>query len=629
MAGAQGSAMLEFPRWKYVVIVLVALLGTLYALPNLYPQDPSVQVTASRGSQITQALGERVQAQLDEAGIAVKAIDVDAENGNMIVRLPDLDTQTLASDLLRDSLGQDYTVALNLASTVPDWLTRFGAKPMVLGLDLQGGVHFVMQVDQQAALERRLDSYAEGIRATLRDNRVRYSSVERRADGTIQTVLSDEADVSRAMQLMAADQPTLNRSVSGNRITTRVPEAEVDQIAMDAIDQNITTLRNRVDEVGVAEPVIQRQGDDRVVVQLPGVQDTAEAKRMIGATATLAYHAVLDGDAFEAARTGVVPPDGRIYYSREVGIDGNPVPYILSRRVIATGEEMVTAQSSYDQNGLPAVSVTLNASAGKRMFDFTSMNVGKPMAVVYIERVPVVRMVNGEEVRSFRDSEEIISVANIQGVFSREFQTTGLEKQEADDLARMLRSGSLAAPMDFIEERIVGPSLGAENVSRGITAVGFAFLFTLVFFMIYYRMFGLVTSVALLLNLVLVVAVMSIFGATMTLPGFAGLALSIGLSVDANVLINERIREELRNGMPPKSAIAAGYDKASSSILDANITGILAGVALYAFGTGPLRGFAITLVVGIIASMFTALVVTRGLVTLIYARRKKLKTLAI
>ena len=621
--------MLEFPRWKYVVIVLVAILGTLYALPNLYPQDPSVQVTASRGSQITQALGERVRAQLDEAGIPVKAIDVDAENGNMIVRLPDLDAQTVASDLLRDSLGQDYTVALNLASTVPDWLSRFGAKSMVLGLDLQGGVHFVMQVDQQAALERRLDSYAEGIRATLRDNRVRYSSVERRADGTIQTVLSDEADVSRAMQLMAADQPTLNRSVSGNRITTRVPQAEVDQIAIDAIDQNITTLRNRVDEVGVAEPVIQRQGDDRVVVQLPGVQDTAEAKRMIGATATLAYHAVLDGDAYEAARTGVVPPDGRIYYSRDVGIDGNPIPYILSRRVIATGEEMVTAQSSYDENGLPAVSVTLNAAAGKRMFDFTSMNVGKPMAVVYIERVPQVRMVDGEEVRTFRDSEEIISVANIQGVFSREFRTTGLEKQEADDLARMLRSGSLAAPMDFIEERIVGPSLGAENVSRGITAVGFAFLFTLIFFMIYYRNFGLVTSVALMLNLVLVVAVMSIFGATMTLPGFAGLALSIGLSVDANVLINERIREELRNGMPPKSAIAAGYDKASSSILDANITGILAGVALYAFGTGPLRGFAITLVVGIIASMFTALVVTRGIVTLIYGRRKKLKTLAI
>ncbi|NLC61304.1 MAG: protein translocase subunit SecD [Gammaproteobacteria bacterium] len=621
--------MLEFPRWKYAVIVLVALLGLLYALPNLYPQDPSVQVTATRGNQITQALGDRVRTQLEGAGIQIKAIDVDAENGNMIVRLPDLDSQTAASDLLRENLGQDYTVALNLASTVPDWLTRLGAKPMVLGLDLQGGVHFVMQVDQKAALERRLDSYAEGIRATLRDNRVRYTSVERRADNTIQTVLADEADVSRAMQLMAADQPMLTRSVSGNRIITTLPQSEIDQIAIDAIDQNITTLRNRVDEVGVAEPVIQRQGDDRVVVQLPGVQDTAEAKRMIGATATLAYHAVLDTDAFEAARTGVVPPEGRLYYSRDVGPDGNPIPYVLSRRVIATGEEMVNAQSTYDENGMPAVSVTLNAAAGKRMFDFTSMNVGKPMAVVYIERVPQVRIVNGEEVRSFRDSEEIISVANIQGVFSREFRTTGLEKQEADELARMLRSGSLAAPMDFIEERIVGPSLGAENVARGVTAVGYAFLFTLFFFMLYYRMFGLVTSVALMLNLVLVVAVMSIFGATMTLPGFAGLALSIGLSVDANVLINERIREELRNGMPPKAAIAAGYDKASSSILDANITGILAGVALYAFGTGPLRGFAITLVVGIIASMFTALVVTRGLVTLIYARRKKLKTLAI
>ncbi|AOH36528.1 protein translocase subunit SecD [Luteimonas sp. JM171] len=621
--------MLEFPRWKYAVIVLVALLGILYALPNLYPQDPSVQVTATRGNEITQALGDRVRTQLEGAGIQIKAIDVDAENGNMIVRLPDLDSQTAAADLLRESLGQDYTVALNLASTVPDWLTRIGAKPMVLGLDLQGGVHFVMQVDQKAALERRLDSYAEGIRATLRDNRVRYTSVERRADNTIQTVLADEADVSRAMQLMAADQPMLTRSVSGNRIITSLPQSEIDQIAIDAIDQNITTLRNRVDEVGVAEPVIQRQGDDRVVVQLPGVQDTAEAKRMIGATATLAYHAVLDTDAFEAARTGVVPPEGRLYYSRDVGPDGNPIPYVLSRRVIATGEEMVNAQSTYDENGMPAVSVTLNAAAGKRMFDFTSMNVGKPMAVVYIERVPQVRIVNGEEVRSFRDSEEIISVANIQGVFSREFRTTGLEKQEADELARMLRSGSLAAPMDFIEERIVGPSLGAENVARGVTAVGYAFLFTLFFFMLYYRMFGLVTSVALMLNLVLVVAVMSIFGATMTLPGFAGLALSIGLSVDANVLINERIREELRNGMPPKAAIAAGYDKASSSILDANITGILAGVALYAFGTGPLRGFAITLVVGIIASMFTALVVTRGLVTLIYARRKKLKTLAI
>lgn len=616
--------MLEFPRWKYALILLVVFVATLYALPNIYPQDPSVQVNATRGVVVDEALRGRVESVLADAGVDAKEVELDAQAGNMLVRLDDLDAQTRASDALRSALGEDYVVALNLASTVPDWLTRFNAKPMQLGLDLQGGVHFVMQVDQQAALERRLDAYAEEARAILRDNRIRYQSVDRRADGAIVAVLESEADAARANTLLAADQPTLIRNVDGSRITVRVPESELQQISADAIEQNITTLRNRIDEIGVSEPVIQRQGTDRVVVQLPGVQDTAEAKRMIGATATLAYYAVVEGDAVEAQRTGIVPPGSRLYTDRRTG-----GPVLLSRRVIATGEEMVSAQSAYDENGLPAVSVTLNASAGKRMFDFTSANVGKPMAVVYVERVPQVRMVDGEEVRSFRVSEEVISVANVNGVFGRQFQTTGLEKQEADDLARLLRSGSLAAPMDFVEERIIGPSLGKENVERGVTAVAYAFLFTLLFFMLYYRMFGLVTSVALLLNLVIVLAVMSIFGATMTLPGFAGLALSIGLSVDANVLINERIREELRLGVPPKAAIAVGYDKASTSIFDANVTGILAGVALYAFGTGPLRGFAITLVVGIIASMFTALTVTRGITTLIYARRKKLKTLAI
>ena len=616
--------MLEFPRWKYALILLVVFVASLYALPNIYPQDPSVQISATRGVAVDDALRGRVESVLADAGVEAKEVELDAQAGNMLVRLGDLEAQTRASDALRNALGEDYVVALNLASTVPDWLTRINAKPMQLGLDLQGGVHFVMQVDQQAALERRLDAYAEEARAILRDNRIRYQSVDRRADGSIVAVLESEADAARANTLLAANQPTLIRSVSGGRITMRVPESELQQISADAIDQNITTLRNRIDEIGVSEPVIQRQGTDRVVVQLPGVQDTAEAKRMIGATATLAYYAVVEGDAFEAQRTGIVPPGSRLYTDRRTG-----GPVLLSRRVIATGEEMVSAQSAYDENGMPAVSVTLNAAAGKRMFDFTSANVGKPMAVVYVERVPQVRVVDGEEVRSFRVSEEVISVANVNGVFGRQFQTTGLEKQEADDLARLLRSGSLAAPMDFVEERIIGPSLGKENVERGVTAVAYAFLFTLLFFMLYYRMFGLITSVALLLNLIIVLAVMSIFGATMTLPGFAGLALSIGLSVDANVLINERIREELRAGVPPKAAIAIGYDKASTSIFDANVTGILAGVALYAFGTGPLRGFAITLVVGILASMFTALTVTRGIATLIYARRKKLKTLAI
>ena len=621
--------MLEFPRWKYVVILLVVLLATLYALPNIYPQDPSVQITSNRGAPTGVELDAKIDEALSAAGVTPKSVDTEGE-GERMVRLLDLDDQTKAADALRAVLGDQYVVALNLASTVPDWLSWFGAKPMLLGLDLQGGVHFVLQVDQKAALDKRLDAYADEVRAILRDNRIRYESVERNATGTIVAQLSDAADADRALSLLATAQPTLLREAVGSRITIRVPEAELNQISADAIEQNITTLRNRVDEVGVGEPVITRQGSDRVVVQLPGVQDTAEAKRMIGATATLEYRAVIDGDPYDAAATGNVPPEARVYYERRTGLDGKPIPVLLSKRVIASGEQMVAAQSTLDENGMPAVSVTLNNVGGQRMFDFTSVSVGKPMAVVYIERVPqVTTNAAGEEVRSFRVSEEVISVANINGVFGKQFQTTGLEKAEADSLARLLRSGSLAAPMDFIEERIVGPSLGKENVERGTTAVLYAFVFTLIFFGVYYRMFGLFTCVALLLNLLMVVAIMSVFGATMSLPGFAGLALSIGMSVDANVLINERIREELRAGMPPRAAIANGYDKASGTIFDSNMTALLAGVALFAFGTGPLKGFAVTMVIGILTSVFTAVTVSRGIATLVYGGKRKLKTLAI
>ncbi len=616
--------MLEFPRWKYFLILIVLAVSALYALPNIYQKDPSVQITANRGGQLDDALRDRIAADLAKAGI--QPLSVAQEGESLMVRLPSLQAQTAANDLLRSDLGENYTVALNLASTVPDWLSNLGAKPMVLGLDLQGGVHFVLQVDQKAALEKRLDGYAEDIRSSLRDARIPYQSVERRSDNGIVATLSPSAGAeapAKAVEVLAKAQPLLGYQASGNRVLVTIPEAELAQIAAGAIEQNIATLRNRVNELGVAEPIIQRQGEDRVVVQLPGVQDTAEAKRMIGATATLEYRAVVDGNAQDAVETGRIPPEAKVYYRR----DGRPE--LLNKRVIVTGDQMVAASVSTDQNGMPAVSVTLNNVGGQRMFDFTSANVNKPMAVVYTERVPQVSVVDGKEVRSFRVKEEIISVANINGVFGKNFQTTGLEKTEADNLAKLLRAGSLAAPMDFIEERIVGPSLGAENVARGVTAVLYAFLFTLVFFTVYYRMFGVLTSLALLFNLLIVVAVMSLFGATMTLPGFAGLALSIGLSVDANVLINERIREELRAGMPAKAAIAAGYEKASGTIFDANLTGILAGVALYAFGTGPLKGFAVTMIVGIFASMFTAITVSRALAVLLYSRRKKLKTLAI
>ena len=621
--------MLEFARWKYVVIVLVVLVSVLYALPNVFPQDPSVQITASRGAAIDDALQQKVKATLAGVGVTPKSIEVD--NGNLLVRLFELDAQTKAADALRPALDQNYVVALNLASTVPQWLENLRARPMLLGLDLQGGVHFLLQVDQKAALDKRFESYAEDIRVALRDGRVGYESVERQPDGSIRATLSPGVDSSKAVAAILKTLTTMQLSTNDNIVTARVPEVEVNQIVANAIEQNVGTLRNRINELGVAEPIIQRQGVDRVVVELPGVQDTAQAKRIIGATATLEYRGVVDGNPYDAVASGSVPPDARVYYRKELGPDGKPMPILLSKRVIATGEQLVDAKYQMDpQSGTPAVSVTLNGPGGQRMFDFTSQNVGKQMAVVYIERIPQVTVVDGKEVRSTRTTEQVINAATIQGVFGKNFQTTGLESpQFATDLALQLRAGSLAAPMDFVEERVVGPSLGKDNVERGTKAVLYSFLFALAFFLIYYRMFGILTCVALLLNLLIVIAVMSLFGATMTLPGFAGLALSVGMSVDANVLINERIREELRAGMPAKAAIATGYDRASGTIFDSNMTALLAGVALYAFGTGPLKGFAITMIVGILASLYTAVEVSRGLATLIYARRKKLKTIAI
>jgi len=613
--------MLEFARWKYVLVLSILLISALYALPNVYLKEPSVQVSANRGRQVDQALLDRVNTLLNEAGISARSVAQEADN--VVVRLDSLEAQTLANDVLRHQLGQDYTVALNLASTVPNWLASLGGKPMVLGLDLVGGVHFALQVDRQTAVDKRLDSFAEDMRSTLRENRINYRSVERRGQNEIYIVLSNSSDGARARDELFKAQPDFDYLIAADRITVTIPANEMAQITKGAVEQNLTTLRNRVNGLGVAEPLIQRQGEDRIVVELPGVQDTVQAKRMIGATASLEYRLLVEGDAYDALQTGRVPPQARLYKDR----NGSPV--LLNKRVIVTGDQMVAASVTSDQNGQPAVNVTLNNVGGQRMFDVTSVNVGKPMAVVYTERIPQVTVVNGQEQRSFRINEEVISIATINGVFGKNFITSGLTREEADNLSKLLKSGSLAAPMDFVEEYVIGPSLGAENVARGVTAVLYAFLFTLLFFMVYYRMFGIITCLALVFNLLIVVAVMSLFGATMSLPGFAGLALSIGLSVDANVLINERIREELRAGMPPKPAIVTGYEKASDTIFDSNLTGIIAGLALYAFGTGPLKGFAITLVIGIIASMFTAIVVSRALVTLLYAPRKKLKSLAI
>ena len=623
--------MLQYGRFKYFVILLTVFLSTIYALPNLYPQDPSVQITANRGYQVDAALKTQVEALLAKSGIKPKAVELD-KSGELLVRLNEVTDQTRTSDLLGEAVGEHYVVALNLASTVPDWLSAIGARRMLMGLDLQGGVHFLMQVDQKAALDKRFDAYAEDLRVLLRDKRVRYESVERRADNSIVATLAPGTDADAAWAFVARDLSTLQSEVQGNTIVVRVPDKEIQQITSEAIEQNIGTLRNRINELGVAEPIIQRQGAERVVVQLPGVQDSAQAKRILGATATLEYRGVVEGDPYDALKTGNVPPEGKIYFRKELGPDGKPIPIILNKRVIATGDQLVTAKSLYDQqSGTPAVSVRLNGAGGQRMFDFTSQSVGKLMAVVYVERVPeVTKDADGNEVKTTRTSEQVISAATIQGVFGKEFQTTGLDSpKEAADLALLLRAGALAAPMDFVEQRVVGPSLGKENVSRGLTAVKYSFGFALAFFLVYYRMFGVITCVALLINLLMVVAVMSFLGATLTLPGLAGIALTVGMSVDANVLINERIREELRGGVPPQAAIAAGYDKASGTIADANLTAMLAGIALFAFGTGPVKGFAVSLIAGIVTSMYTAVSVSRGLATLLYGHRRKLKSIAI
>ena len=622
--------MLVYSRSKYVMALLVLLFSVLYSLPNIYPQDPSVQLTANRGSQVDQALRQKVAAALKTAGVAPKAIELQ-KGGELLVRLTTPDAQIKTADVLREAVGNGYVVALNLASTVPDWLLTIGARPMLLGLDLQGGVHFLMQVDQKAALEKRFESYAEDTRVLLRENRVLYESVERRPDNAIVVTLAPKVDPAPAQALLTKNLPNLDIAQTANTIVVRVPDEELQRITTDAIEQNVGTLRNRINELGVAEPIIQRQGNDRVVVELPGVQDTAQAKRILGATATLEYRGVVEGNAYDAISSGNVPPEARVYYRKDLGPDGKPVPILLNKRVIASGDQLVGATSGYDsQSGTPMVSVTLNGVGGQRMFDYTSQNVGKPMAVVYIERIPEVKKVDGKEIRTTRTSEQVISVATIQGVFGKQFQTTGLDSpKEAADLALLLRAGALAAPMDFVEERIVGPSLGAENIQRGMEAVGYSFLFALVFFLFYYRMFGVITCAALLLNLLVVLAVLSVMEATMTLPGLAGIALTVGMSVDANVLINERIREDLRLGLPPLSAISEGYKRATGTIFDANMTTILAGVALFAFGTGPVKGFAVTLIVGIVTSMYTAVSVSRGIAALIYGHRRKLQSISI
>lgn len=617
----------KFPAWKYALLIVALGLGAIYALPNLFGDDPSVQISSTRGFELPTEFPGEVEQVLDGASLDFKAIDFTPQR--LLVRFDSTDLQARAADALRERLGDEYVVALNLAPATPDSLRAVSAEPMVLGLDLQGGVHFLMEVDMDAAREQQLERFVSDIRLVLRNAGLRYRSVRVDRNDIVAELRSPE-DRQEANRIIARDLPELtldNRDGSETfNIQAQIDETVLQELQQNALQQNITTLRNRVNELGVSEPIIQQQGASRIVVQLPGVQDTAEAKRVLGSTATVEYRGVDEqNDPYEAQRTGRVPAQSRLYFDRQ----GEPI--LLSRTVIASGDNLVGAAAGFDQqSGQPNVVVTLDGVGARRMLEHTTENVGNRMAVVFIEHRPEVEMVDGEEVRTTRRVEEVISAAVTREPFGRRFQTTGLgTATEATQLAMLLRAGALAAPMQIIEERTVGPSLGQDNIDQGFQSVIIGFALVLVVMAVFYKAFGLIANVALTTNLVLIVALLSMLGATLTLPGIAGIVLTVGMAVDANVLIFERIKEELRLGNTPQTAIRAGYEKAFSTIADANVTTLIAAIVLFMFGTGPVKGFAVTLSLGIVTSMFTAILGTRAVVNLIYGNRKRVKALSI
>ena len=626
--------MSDFPRWKYALVALVLLFGIIYALPNAFPPVPSVQVLASHGAALDSSIEQKVAAALKQQNVPYSGLAI--EGDHLVVDFANADVQAKAADVVKGALGDNYTVALNLASTVPGWLRAIHANSMPLGLDLQGGVHFLMSVDQNAVVDKQEERYADDIRSLLREKNIRYESVTRNAQRGqgVGVVLRSAADRSTAATTIGTEYPDLivqDGANTGDRflLNVSVKPEKVRELALATIRQNTGTLRNRVNALGVSEPVIQQQGEDQIVVELAGVQNPAEAKKVIGAIATLEYRAGIgypgDPRAVEAARTGNVPPDANLYYER-----GTNRPVLVSKRIIVTGDELVDAASGTDQqSGTPKVDVTLSASGAKKMLDFTSASVGKPMAVVYVETVYDTKMVDGKEVRVPHTTQEVISDATIQGVFGKQFQTTGLATpKEASELALLLKGGSLAAPMDIVSQYVIGPSLGQDNIKQGLRAVLLGLGLVLLAAAVYYHLFGLVADIALFFNLVILVAVMSMIGVTLTMPGIAGIVLTLGMAIDANVLICERVREELRNGSSPHASIRAGYEKAWATILDANVTHLIAALALTTMGSGPIKGFGVTLFIGIITSMFTSVTVTHAITALIHGNRK-LKTLSV
>ena len=617
---------MRYPAWKYVLIVLVAIVSTLYSLPNLYPDEPAIQISgANAGIKTSAEVLAKAEAGLRQAGIAFHGAEV--QEKGVLLRVNTSDAQLKAQDAAKRALGDDYVVALNLAPTTPAWLLAIGAKPMKLGLDLRGGVHFLLEVDMDKALEQRQETYATEIKARLRKDNLAYRGVSDITNG-LSIKFEAEADRQKASDVLKSEYREF-LFTNSNRdgafyLDMGFSPAKLKEVADYAIDQNLTTMRNRVNELGVAEALVQRQGANRIVIELPGVQDTAEAKRVLGRTATLEFRFVDWEHGGTAPVDGIAPPGTEIFPFHKTG--GEPV--LLQKQKIVTGERVVGAQSSFDEYSNPQVNITLDSRGGRQMADATRDNVGKQMAVLFVEHKQRIRYASDAEgkpveVREPYVEKTVINRATVQSMLGSQFRITGLDSpEEAKELALLLRAGALAAPMYFVEERTVGPSLGQENIDKGLMSTLVGFLLVAAFMLVFYKVFGFVANVALLMNVAMVIALMSAFGAALSLPGIAGVVLTVGMAVDANVLIYERIREELGVGASPHQAILQGYDRAFATIIDAHVTTLIVAIILFAVGTGPVKGFAVTLAIGILCSLFTAITVTRAVVQILYGNRR-------
>ncbi|MGP2864249.1 protein translocase subunit SecD [Serratia bockelmannii] len=606
----------RYPLWKYLMLIVVILVGLLYALPNIYGEDPAVQITGARGVAASETTLDQVRTVLEKDNIASKSIAL--ENGAILARFKDPDVQLRAREALVTELGDKFVVALNLAPATPTWLAMLGAEPMKLGLDLRGGVHFLMEVDMDTALSKLQEQTMDTLRSELREKGIPYASIRKLDNNGVEVRFRDDAARDQAISYIGPRQRDLVLSANGaNTMKANLTDARLSEAREYAVQQNITILRNRVNQLGVAEPLVQRQGADRIVVELPGIQDTARAKEILGATATLEFRLVNTNADATAAANGRVPGDSEVKYTR----DGQPI--VLYKRVILTGDHITDSTSSTDEYNQPQVNISLDSAGGTSMSNFTKDNIGKPMATLFVEyKDSGKKDANGRAM--LVKQEEVINVANIQSRLGNSFRITGIgNPNEARQLSLLLRAGALIAPIQIVEERTIGPTLGQQNITQGLEACLWGLVASIVFMVVWYRKFGVIATTALVANLVLIVGVMSLLpGATLTMPGIAGIVLTLAVAVDANVLINERIKEELKNGRSVQQAIHEGYKGAFSSIVDANITTLITAVILYAVGTGSIKGFAITTAIGVATSMFTAIVGTRAIVNLLYGGKR-------